>query len=184
MSRAKTAQQTTQFSLAETAVHRVPSEEDDQLCEVSSNQDEEVFSPLQAQSPAEADSFESDTGNPHPSSPSEDFSSYSQMVTRMASVLKMQRQLPSPPTVDPIFGDIDRESSQPLSLNYISQLFTLIMDACSQPATPLSVSRRTENMYRIHEDEVNFLSKHSAPNSVIVHANASCLLYTSPSPRD
>ena len=67
-SRAKSTQQNAQLSLAETAVHRVPSEEDDQLCEVSPNQDEEVFSPLQAQSPVEADSFESDTGNPHPSS--------------------------------------------------------------------------------------------------------------------
>ena len=105
--RTKATQQTTQFSLAETAVHRVPSEEDDQLCEVSSNQDEEVFSPSQAQSPVEADSFESDTGNPHPSSPSEDFSSYSQMVTRMVNVLKMQTKLPHPPTDDPIFGDID-----------------------------------------------------------------------------
>ena len=75
-------------------MHRVPSEE---LFEVSSNQDEEVFSPLQVQSPVEEDSFESDTGNPHPSSPSEDFSSYTQMVTRMANVLKMQTQLPPPP---------------------------------------------------------------------------------------
>ena len=28
-------------------------------------------------------------------------------------------------------------------------------------------------MYRIHGDEVNFLSKHPAPSSVIVHVNAS-----------
>ena len=28
-------------------------------------------------------------------------------------------------------------------------------------------------MYRIHGEEINFLSKHPAPNSVIVHANAS-----------
>ena len=72
-----------------------------------------------------------------------------------------------------IYGDIDQESSQPLSLTFVFKLVNLIHEIWTQPAAPLPISRHTENLYRIHGDDTNYISKHPAPNSVIVHANSS-----------
>ena len=45
----------------------------------------------------------------HPSSPSEDFSSYSQMVSRMATTLRLEIEKSLAHEDDLIFGDINKE---------------------------------------------------------------------------
>ena len=109
-----------------------PSEQEEIFSSVFSGQEDEVFSPAPAETPVDAESFESDAGDPHPSSPSEDFSSYVEMISRMAKTLKMQTEQPPPPLEDLIFGDIDQERSQPLSLAFIPALMNLIKESWNQ----------------------------------------------------
>ena len=117
------------------------------------------------------DVVESDTGDPHAASPSEDFSSYSQMLARLAKVLKLQMDAPAPPEEDLIFGDITSERSPPPNLAYLSVLTNIIKDFWNQPSTTPSLSRRTENLYRVSGDDAKFLLKHPIPNSLIVETS-------------
>ena len=106
-----------------------------------SEQEEDALSQALGETLGGGDPLESDVADNHSSSPSEDFSSYVQMVSRMAKTLKMNTEQPPAPTEDLIFGDINQERSPPLSLNYIPALMDLIKEHWTQPATSLPVSR-------------------------------------------
>ena len=66
-----------------------------------------------------------------------------------------------------------QEKAPPLSLAFISALMELIKESWNQLSTSLPVARRTENLYRTHGDDTNFLIKHPAPNSIIVQSSSS-----------
>ena len=91
----------------------------------------------------------------------------------MAKTLKLQTEQPPPPKGDLVFGDISQERSPPLSLAFISALMELIKESWNQPSTSSPVACRTENLYRTHGDDTNFLLKHPVPNSIIVQLNSS-----------
>ena len=76
----------------------------------SESEQELPLQPCQGDLP-EGEVFGSDTGDPHASSPSEDFSSYSQMLSRLAKSLKLEVDQSTPPAEDLIFGDINQERS-------------------------------------------------------------------------
>ncbi|XP_078245250.1 uncharacterized protein LOC144587803 [Pogona vitticeps] len=115
----------------------------------------------------------SDTGDPHESSPSEDFSSYSQMLARLAKALKLRMDEPPPPEEDLIFGDINKERSPPPSLSYLPALLSIIKDFWEHPSSSVPLPKRTENMYRINDEDAKFLLKHPIPNSLIVESSCS-----------
>ncbi|XP_078246160.1 uncharacterized protein LOC144588055 [Pogona vitticeps] len=119
------------------------------------------------------ETVESDTGDPHDPSPSEDFSSYSQMLSRLAKTLKLPVDEPPPPEEDLIFGDITKERTPPPSLSYLPSLLKIIKELWDRPSSSIPLPRRTENMYKIIGDDTKFLLKHPIPNSLIVETSCS-----------
>ena len=62
----------------------------------------------------------------HPPSPSEDFTSYSQMISRMAKSLQLHIKEPPSPEADLIFNDIIQERTPPFRLTFIPSMLKLI----------------------------------------------------------
>ena len=52
-------------------------------------------------------------------------------------------------------------------------MLDLIKESWNQPSTSLQIPRREENNYRTHKNDTAFLTKHPAPNSIIVQSNQS-----------
>ncbi|XP_072857659.2 uncharacterized protein LOC140707569 [Pogona vitticeps] len=119
----------------------------------------------------EGETVESDTGNPHDSSPSEDFTSYSQMLSRLAKTLKIRVDEPTPPEEDLIFGDITKERSPPPSLSFLPALLKIVHEFWEHPSASVPLPKRTESMYKIIGDDAKFLLKHPIPNSLIVETS-------------
>uniref|UniRef100_A0ABM5G2Q2 Uncharacterized protein n=1 Tax=Pogona vitticeps TaxID=103695 RepID=A0ABM5G2Q2_9SAUR len=117
------------------------------------------------------ETVKSDTGDPHDSFPSEDFSSYSQMLSRLAKTLKLRVDEPAPPEEHLIFGDITKERNPPPSLSYLPALLKIIQELWDHPSASGPLPRRTENMYKIIGDDAKFLLKHPIPNSLIVETS-------------
>ena len=113
----------------------------------------------------------SDTADPHALSPSEDFSSYSQMLSRLARALKLEVDQPTPPGEDLIFGDINQKRSPPPSLTFVPVIMEIIKEFWEQPSASPSISRHTENLYCVHGSDTKFLLKHPIPNSHIVETS-------------
>ena len=84
-----------------------PSLHEDSSSPSDCNQDQEVFSEASEETPFEGRTPDSDATDLHPSSPTEDFSSYVQMVARMAKSLKLDIEQLPPPTEDLVFGNIN-----------------------------------------------------------------------------
>ena len=149
------------------------SDDEHQISGDSSEQEEELTSEASLETPLPAEPLGSDAADIHPSSPSEDFSSYTQMVSCMASTLKLETEkLPSRED-DLIFGDINKKKSHPTSLSYVPELLDLIMEYWEHLANSTSMSRRTENLYRILGTKTSFLLKHPTPNSLVVESSVS-----------
>ena len=60
-----------------------------------------------------------------------------------------------------------------MSLSFVPELLDLIKEYWEHPANSTSMSRRTENLYRIHGTDTSFLLKHPAPNSLVIESSAS-----------
>ncbi|XP_078235549.1 uncharacterized protein LOC144584086 [Pogona vitticeps] len=148
-------------------------EEEDAPDSVSSSEHEdEGTSDASLETPVPAEPLGSDAADIHPSSPSEDFSSYPQMVARMAATLRMEVEKSPSREDDLIFGDIHKDRSRPVSLSYVPELMDLITGYWDHPADSPTFSRRTENMYRVHGPKTECLLKHPAPNSLVVESSA------------
>ena len=86
----------------------------------------------------------------HPPSPSEDFTSYLQLIICMAKSLELNIDQPLPPKHDQVFEDINQERSPPLSLAFILVMLDLIKESWAQLPSLLQISRRLENHYKTH----------------------------------
>ena len=96
------------------AAKRLPAPEQEQLLSSGlSEQEEDIMSEATLDTRVAGEPLESDAADTHPSSPSEDFSSYVQMVSRMAKTLKMDTEQSPPPAEDLVFGDINQERYHP-----------------------------------------------------------------------
>ncbi|XP_078234349.1 uncharacterized protein LOC144583721 [Pogona vitticeps] len=125
---------------------RLLEDEDDPDSVSSSDQEDEGTSDASLETPVPAEPLGSDAADIHPSSPSEDFSSYPQMVARMAATLRMEVEKSPSREDDLIFGDIHKDRSRPVSLSYVPELMDLITGYWEHPADSPTFSRRTENI--------------------------------------
>ena len=82
------------------------SEQEQRLSTSISDQEEDILSEASGETPVGEDPLESDAGDPHPSSPSDDFTSYVQMIS-----LKMHTEQPPPPTEDDFWRHQSRKVS-------------------------------------------------------------------------
>uniref|UniRef100_A0ABM5FAT3 Uncharacterized protein n=1 Tax=Pogona vitticeps TaxID=103695 RepID=A0ABM5FAT3_9SAUR len=154
-------------------VHDPSSDKDQPFSSQQSGSDDELPQHPQPVPLPVGETVESDTGDPHDPSPSEDFSSYSQMLSRLAKTLKLRVDEPPPPEEDLIFGDIVKERTPPPSLSYLPSLLKVIKELWDHPSSSIPLPRRTENMYKIVGDDTKFLLKHPIPNSLIVETSCS-----------
>ena len=67
-----------------------------------------------------------------------------------------------------IYEDIDQESASPFHLSFIPSLFRVLKETWDKPFSTTQMSRRIENLYKIHGPDADFLIKHPPPNSVVV----------------
>ncbi|XP_078232770.1 uncharacterized protein LOC144583211 [Pogona vitticeps] len=151
--------------------HELSSDDDVSFSSQESESEEEPPPPPTPHELPVGETVESDTGNPHDSSPSEDFSSYAQMLSRLAKTLKLRVDEPAPPEEDLIFGDINKERSPPPSLCFLPALLKIIQEFWEHPSTSVPLPKRTENMYKIVGEDAKFLLKHPIPNSLIVETS-------------
>ncbi|XP_078233615.1 uncharacterized protein LOC144583550 [Pogona vitticeps] len=140
--------------------------------EESSGAEDDTESEVSLEVPIPGEPLPPEAANLKPSSPSEDFSSYTQMVGRMAQALKLAIEQSPRREENLIFGDIEAERTHPVSLSFIPELMDLIKEFWDHPANATSISKRTENLYRIHGDNTSFLVMHPAPNSLIVESSS------------
>ncbi|XP_078242567.1 uncharacterized protein LOC144587084 [Pogona vitticeps] len=148
-----------------------PSEED-HAKEDSSDVEDDNESEVSLDVPIPGEPLPPEAANLKPSSPSEDFSSYTQMVARMAQALKLAVEQSPRREENLIFGDIEAERTHPVSLSFIPELMDLIKEFWEHPANATTISKRTENLYRIHGENTSFLLMHPAPNSLIVESSS------------
>ena len=91
----------------------------------------------------------------------------------MAHTLHLQVEEPSPPEPEPVFDDILRETTSPVSLSFNKSILQLIKDTWDKPPSMMQISRITENLYKTHGTDIEFLNKHPLPNSIIVESSQS-----------
>ncbi|XP_078243361.1 uncharacterized protein LOC144587247 [Pogona vitticeps] len=133
--------------------------------EESSGAEDDTESEVSLEVPIPGEPLPPEAANLKPSSPSEDFSSYTQMVGRMAQALKLAIEQSPRREENLIFGDIEAERTHPVSLSFIPELMDLIKEFWDHPANATSISKRTENLYRIH-DNPNLSGVQSTPPSL------------------
>ena len=61
----------------------------------------------------------------------------------------------------------------PLSVTFIPTMLDLIKESWDKPSSSLQISRCTENHYKTHGPNTNFLTKLPTPKSIIVESNQS-----------
>ncbi|XP_072854300.2 uncharacterized protein LOC140706761, partial [Pogona vitticeps] len=109
------------------------SSDPDEVSSVLSSDSDQELPPQPAQGTLpEGEVVGCDIGDANASSPSEDFSSYSQMLTRPAHALKLEIDQPTPPTENLIFGDI-KEKSPPPSLTFVPVIMNIIKEYTASP---------------------------------------------------
>nr|XP_020642244.1 formin-like protein 7 [Pogona vitticeps] len=151
--------------------HDLSSDDDAPPSSQEPDSDEEPPPQPTPQDLPEGETVESDIGNPHDSFPSEDFTSYAQMLSRLAKTLKIPVDEPTPPEEDLIFGDITKDRSSPPSLSFLPALLKIVHEFWEHPSASVPLPKRTESMYKITGDDAKFLLKHPIPNSLIVETS-------------
>ena len=104
----------------------------------------------------------------HPSSLSEDYSAYSHLICRTVKVMDLATDQPVAEEVDKVYGAITQDQTPSLHLVFISSLLKLIKELWDKPSTSHQIPRRVQNLYKMHGDSTDFLSKHPLPNSFVV----------------
>ena len=82
----------------------------------------------------------SDVGENHPPSPSEDFTSYSQLVMRMAKSLQLDIEEPPAQKKDLVFDDLNQDKTPPLSSSFIPAMLDLVKESWYKPPSTLQIS--------------------------------------------
>ncbi|KAJ7313400.1 hypothetical protein JRQ81_004733 [Phrynocephalus forsythii] len=133
--------------------------------------DDEVQSALSSHTTQEQrQTQDSEMGDTLVASPEEDFSTYSTMINKVAQVMELQVELPDAKGSCKLFGHLRKHKTPPLRLGFIPSLLQSAKASLTKPASMPLMLRRTDNLYRIHGEEVEFLARHPLPNSLIVNA--------------
>ncbi|KAJ7341755.1 hypothetical protein JRQ81_006624 [Phrynocephalus forsythii] len=114
---------------------------------------------------------ETEMTDTQPTTPMEDFKTYSQMVHRIAQVMGLQVQLPTSSDLCKFFGHLNKSKPLPLKMAFIPSMLDRAKEAWAKPSSNPLIPRRIDNLYKTHGDGTDFLTKHPLPNSVIVDAN-------------
>ncbi|KAJ7303349.1 hypothetical protein JRQ81_012292, partial [Phrynocephalus forsythii] len=114
---------------------------------------------------------ETELTDTQPTTPLEDFKSYSQLVHKIAQVMGLQVQLPTTSDSCKFFGHLNKSKPPQLKMAFIPSMLDREKEAWAKPSSNPLIPRRSDNLYKTHGDSMDFLTKHPLPNSVIVDAN-------------
>ncbi|KAJ7344874.1 hypothetical protein JRQ81_000824, partial [Phrynocephalus forsythii] len=113
---------------------------------------------------------DSEGGDNLATAPEEDFSTYSKIINKVAQVMELQVELPDPKGSCKFFGHLRKHRTPQLRLGFIPSLLQSAKASFTKPSSTPLMPRRTDNLYRTHGEEVDFLARHHLPNSLVVNA--------------
>ena len=116
---------------------------------------------------------ESDLVDADPPSPVEDFQTYAQFMIHMAKSLNPQIHHPSTEPADHLFDPISKDATTPVHISMLPSLFSTTQWSWTKPASSHTMSKRNDNLCRVHDPGALFLQKQPAPNSIFVEASQS-----------
>ena len=85
-------------------------------------------------------------------------------------VLDLAVEQPTSCEVNKVYKDVTQDQTLPLRLGFIPSLSDLMKETWTKPSFSYQIPRRMENHYKTYGDNMDFMLKHSLPNSFVADA--------------